>query len=634
MDDQKFIKPGGLLFIFIIWILILVFVTTNHALPTIKKEVLSDGVEKWYHEKPSTERPAFFEQLQDLFDVIIPANKNLPFEKSIAFLVGVSTYHNITTQLPSVKNDLEDIRIFLLNNGGFDMVYVAKEQIVNRDLVEKYIKEILPQHLDDNDRLLFYYSGHGDDNEGDTGYMQFANAEPGRFYGNQVLQINVARTWCSELKARHLVFIFDCCASGLAFTAKGSREDSYEQLIATLSHSGSHTIITAGTADERAFAVKNSKGKKNGVFTRAFLNALVSGTADRGCDGFITLDEVMAQVKTEIAGFRVQYQKSITPQMWPLDVSEYKGAFVFLNPRAKQQHTALKDDYAASLETIPIPKGHVVAAYGIIQLTSYISGSVYIDGKYSGNISSGDAIRIPDQSVGSHHVEVRTTNQIYSQTADVAKGKLNRVTIGLDVQEIPEINSESTANNSRIDSTRPFRSEARKLSKEDVKAMLKKHDFCSRGDKYNPDLDNPTGKGIENQYVLGKSNKVIFDRACKLMWQQSGASNNMIYEDAKMYIRKLNEQKFAGYDDWRLPTLEEAMTLLEGTTEHGDLHISPKFNKLQRWIWTCDLMKDSPDATWIVNFARGYPMGYNMKNESFVRAVRFEKRVKYIKFRR
>ena len=89
---------------------------------------------------------------------------------------------------------------------------------------------------------------------------------------------------------------------------------------------------------------------------------------------------------------------------------------------------------------------------------------------------------------------------------------------------------------------------------DDAEAMLKKWDFFDG-------LWHEKGKGLKHQYeALERSGKkLVIDHATGLMWQQGGSPKEMDYADAARYIRDLNNQKFAGYSDWRLPTLEEAM---------------------------------------------------------------------------
>lgn len=301
----------------------------GYAQSNVRKEVLSDGVERWYRPAASPQ-PWFFQQLQNIFDVML-TSKELPFGKSVAFLVGVSEYKYLSPQLKWVKNDIQDMREFLLYKGGFDEVYVAAEKIVNRDLVETYISNVFFKKLGSRDRFLFYYAGHGDDGGGNTGYMQFHAAQPKDFAGPQVLKIKDAETWCSEAPNSHLLFVFDCCASGLAFTPRGSG-DSKKQLLATLSGKGSRAIFTAGTADQQTFEIARSGGKGNGIFTYAFLDALEKGLADKGSDGFITVVEIDAHVKNVVANFAARNQKKLTPRLWTLDIKDDDGTFVFLNP--------------------------------------------------------------------------------------------------------------------------------------------------------------------------------------------------------------------------------------------------------------------------------------------------------------
>ncbi|MDZ7399434.1 MAG: caspase family protein, partial [candidate division KSB1 bacterium] len=420
-------KTRWLLLLALLLSIIAYILQSAYSQSDIQNERLSDGVERWYRTSSSADRPWFFQQLQNIFSVIQPS-KELPFGRSVALLVGVSEYHYLTPSLPFVKNDIRDMREFLLTKGGFDEVYIATEKIVNRDLIEHYIVNVFFKKLSNRDRFLFYYAGHGDDAGGNTGYMQFYGARPKNFVGSQVLKIKDAETWCSETSIKHLLFIFDCCASGLAFTPRGG-DDNVQQLLSTLSGNGSRAIITAGTADEQTFEVPRPGGKGNGVLTRALLDALERGLADKGKDGFITVDEIYAHVKDQVASFSARYQKRLTPRLWTLDPADYRGTFVFINPEAQKQGIMLAADYSSRLGAVPVPRGETIATYGIIQLTAYISGEVFIDGVFVEKIESGDSKQYRDIRTGTHKVEIRTGTQIYAQNVTVMKGQVNNVTI-------------------------------------------------------------------------------------------------------------------------------------------------------------------------------------------------------------
>ena len=153
------------------------------------------------------------------------------------------------------------------------------------------------------------------------------------------------------------------------------------------------------------------------------------------------------------------------------------------------------------------------------------------------------------------------------------------------------------------------------LSPETVQIMLKDNDlFDSRR--------NPSCPGIFHKYEAQNGGTIVYDHATGLLWQQSGSRNDMNYERAKNYISELNHEQFAGYNDWRLPTLEEAMSLMEPTIKNGDLHIDQIFDPCQERIWTSDFRRDL--MSWVVRFDAGYcDYVYNDSNNNYsVRAVR------------
>jgi len=153
------------------------------------------------------------------------------------------------------------------------------------------------------------------------------------------------------------------------------------------------------------------------------------------------------------------------------------------------------------------------------------------------------------------------------------------------------------------------------LSGEQVMAMLAEKNFYDG-------RRNEDGKGITHNYVEQSlnGNKMVIDKTTGLMWQQSGSSETMTYDKAENYIRDLNHQSFARFADWRLPTLEEAMSLMEPQEKNGDLYINPVFGKNQRYIWTADKASDS--TAWVVYFNYGYCGQLGVGNDDYVRAVR------------
>ncbi len=100
--------------------------------------------------------------------------------------------------------------------------------------------------------------------------------------------------------------------------------------------------------------------------------------------------------------------------------------------------------------------------------------------------------------------------------------------------------------------------------------------------------------------------KVVIDHATGLMWHQSGSSVNVSWKRAKNWVIKLNENGYAGFTDWRLPTLEETVSLLEPSAKNGNQFIDPAFDQAQSSVWTCDSNISSSslslDRAWSVNF--------------------------------
>ena len=83
--------------------------------------------------------------------------------------------------------------------------------------------------------------------------------------------------------------------------------------------------------------------------------------------------------------------------------------------------------------------------------------------------------------------------------------------------------------------------------------------------------------------ILGGEHTVI-DTESRLMWKRSDSMNDMEkwfnYQDSLDYTRNLSENKFAGFDNWRLPTRDEMDRLYDKSYSIKD--------KFEKDIHICD----------------------------------------------
>jgi len=162
-----------------------------------------------------------------------------------------------------------------------------------------------------------------------------------------------------------------------------------------------------------------------------------------------------------------------------------------------------------------------------------------------------------------------------------------------------------------------------------IRSMLAKYGFFDKSLK---------PKGSFNNDFIDHNNGTITDKSTGLMWQKAGSSWMVPNRAAKFYIRRLNKDKFAGYSDWRIPTIEELASLLEKKNS-GDLYIDPIFDKKQSRCWSVDEYLSGVyfTKTWVADFGNGkikkatwisthgapaYSPWDSTMTENYVRAVR------------
>jgi hypothetical protein len=130
------------------------------------------------------------------------------------------------------------------------------------------------------------------------------------------------------------------------------------------------------------------------------------------------------------------------------------------------------------------------------------------------------------------------------------------------------------------------------VSMDDAPRIVREHDF------YDSRL-NPAGS-FENYLVNNQDGLTVSDLKTGLMWQLEGCTITSIKSMTNKYIAGLNRQRFGGYNDWRLPTIPEALSLLEPQANEKGLFMHPCFSREQPYIFLADRRR--PGGYWFVDF--------------------------------
>lgn len=136
--------------------------------------------------------------------------------------------------------------------------------------------------------------------------------------------------------------------------------------------------------------------------------------------------------------------------------------------------------------------------------------------------------------------------------------------------------------------------EAGELSEEELPLLIKRGNFFES--RHNPNGSFP------NYLVDNGDGRTVSDLVTGVMWQRGGCDLTSI-RNMQATVKKLNQQKFAGFSDWRLPTVEEALSLMTPEQNGKGLHLHPCFSMAQPFIFLAAQRK--PGGYWFADFKQG-----------------------------
>ena len=135
------------------------------------------------------------------------------FRRSVAILVAIDDYVGGVPMLQTPVADAEELAEVLRDEHGFDV-----QIIKNVDATYEKLKALLADlkmRVGKDDRVLFYFAGHGialDSDDGPKGYILPQDAD--QVSTDRYLPMVDFNQALSTLPCRHMLVILDCCFAG------------------------------------------------------------------------------------------------------------------------------------------------------------------------------------------------------------------------------------------------------------------------------------------------------------------------------------------------------------------------------------------------------------------------------------
>ncbi len=133
-------------------------------------------------------------------------------------------------------------------------------------------------------------------------------------------------------------------------------------------------------------------------------------------------------------------------------------------------------------------------------------------------------------------------------------------------------------------------------------------------------MPNAPASGLPNPQDYDTSVAgVTTDRVTGLVWQRYPNKESATFSEAKRACARLT---LAGYDDWRLPSRIELVSIVDLTRSEPSIHPVAFPRTPSDWFWTGSIAADRATEAWYVYFYFGYPKTDDVTNRFAVRCVR------------
>lgn len=240
------------------------------------------------------------------------------YDHKVAVVIGINKY-NPWPGLEYAVNDAEAVRN-KLRKMGYDKIIELYNRQATRSAILRVLGDDLVTMLGPNDSLLVYFAGHGQteplaDGQ-EEGYIIPVDGTMDNYRGTAI-SMTYIHSMIKKYKAKHVLFAFDSCYSGLGLK-RGGGQKPVDAFIKNMSQKRVRQILTAGGKNEQA-----AEEKGHGIFTKAFLDSLEFQNSGINKDGY-TLASDLGQFVRKQVGEKTAFKQ--TPMFGWLDG---EGDYIF-----------------------------------------------------------------------------------------------------------------------------------------------------------------------------------------------------------------------------------------------------------------------------------------------------------------
>ncbi len=327
-------------------------------LPTACQEVIVQAMAK---QKEHRYRTAvdFANALEQVAETVGDSQKLVAAEKApgerYALIIANYEYDDPTlAQLIKPTANIHTLAYVLQNPGvgGFREVHTLINE--SADGVRRAISQFFADR-NREDLLLLYFMGHAALGTRGQLYLAVKDTNHDLLRGTAIPTRFVADEMDNSLSEQQIL-VMDCYYSDTVPTESGSAVGRDVNTSDTFAHNGfKRVVVTANDSTQYNWA----KGKVQGhaepsLFTEHFVQGLLSGAADSDHDGKITIDDVFAYVKQQLAAIASE-RPSQVPRKWvPYAYQDASDLIIACNPNYQIAQVIEQEKSNASF--VPNPK--------------------------------------------------------------------------------------------------------------------------------------------------------------------------------------------------------------------------------------------------------------------------------------